>query len=375
MSITCATIHVLTTAKSGSGTLHRLLGQQKASKALDLPIEFVAITPDKPDMQFPGITYVTLPSTTSSLRKSAFEVAIVRDIMRRHDAVSTRSMLLSHHYYRNLKRRPAKLVTEVHNKLFKESRINYSKKLYLYTRLLARPCMSINDGVIGVTPEVLQDALSMSFRRSLASTTISNGIDVESIPCTGYKPYDGHCLDIVLLGSGMRPWFGLDRFLTGLQTRRDSAPVRLHLVGDFLESTSELPVDANCEIILHGRLTGKALDDLMSQMNLALATLAFFRTGLKEACTLKVREYMARGIPFILGTPDVDIPSNSPFLLKVPHDETPVDIAAVFDYARKLTERPSTNISSEMRDFALRHLDWKPKMLAYHRFMQEVAER
>ena len=64
------------------------------------------------------------------------------------------------------------------------------------------------------------------------------------------------------------------------------------------------------------------------------------RIGLSESPTLKVREYCARGIPWIIACKDPDFPDDFPYILRVPPDESPIDIDPVIDFAQKICSDP-----------------------------------
>ena len=55
--------------------------------------------------------------------------------------------------------------------------------------------------------------------------------------------------------------------------------------------------------------------------------------GLTEASVLKAREYCAWGIPFIITCTDPDFSDDFPFILRIPADETPVDLETVIEFA------------------------------------------
>jgi hypothetical protein len=69
-------------------------------------------------------------------------------------------------------------------------------------------------------------------------------------------------------------------------------------------------------IIYHGVLTGSAYDGLMRNMDYGVGTLAFYRSGLTEGSTLKVRDYIAYNLPIIAGYIDSDFKDTS-FYLKL----------------------------------------------------------
>jgi hypothetical protein len=123
----------------------------------------------------------------------------------------------------------------------------------------------------------------------------------------------------------------------------------------------------------HGMLTGGALDATLREATLGISTLAFFRTGLRQAAVLTTREYIARGLPTVLGYDDVDISDDCPFVHRVPNDESPLDIDALFVFAERVSARKG--ISAEMRAFAEHALDWRVKVPQFVRFAEELLDQ
>ena len=97
----------------------------------------------------------------------------------------------------------------------------------------------------------------------------------------------------------------------------------------------------------HGALHGAAFDAVLGGANIAVSTLAFHRTGLREGAVLKTREYVARGLPIVLGYEDVDVPADLPFVLQVPNDDSLVPIDALFAFAERAARTP--DLSAAMR--------------------------
>jgi hypothetical protein len=107
---------------------------------------------------------------------------------------------------------------------------------------------------------------------------------------------------------------------------------------------------------------------LLARADVAIGSLGLYRAKLQEASTLKVREYLARGIPTILGYRDTDFPEWAPFLLQIPNSADGV--------RRSLNEIEAFVRSSRggrvPRD-RIRHLDVAAKEAARLVFLEQVA--
>ena len=72
--------------------------------------------------------------------------------------------------------------------------------------------------------------------------------------------------------------------------------------------------------------------------------------------TLKLREYMARGLPFITAVGDPALPPDPAFALRVTNDDSPIDMAAVVAFAR--AAKGDAAVSARMRAHAQATLSW-----------------
>lgn len=231
-------------------------------------------------------------------------------------------------------------------------------------------------GLIGVTDEI---RLAEVWRagRELPSITVTNGIDVASVKATGYEPFTGTDLHLAFLASKLTPWHGLDRLIDGLRRYGGDARVTIHLVGEIPETSETTVATRRAMTRHHGTLTGSALDDLLGRVTLAVGSLGVHRKQMTEACNLKTREYMARGLPFILSHDDPDLAAREcqRFLLRLPADDEPVDVEAIIEFARVVSaENLPGYLSVAMRDYAARRMDWVPKMKQYADFCLRILE-
>jgi len=74
---------------------------------------------------------------------------------------------------------------------------------------------------------------------------------------------------------------------------------------------------------------------------------------------VKVREYCARGIPFIIASTDPDFPDDFPYMMRVPANDEPIDIQKVIVFYERIS---STNYVDEMRKYAEQNLSWERKL-------------
>ena len=196
---------------------------------------------------------------------------------------------------------------------------------------------------------------------------ISNGVDLDSMPL--HQPVDTS-RELHLIGvAEVHYWHGYDRLIAGLgeYSNAQRKPVYFHIVGGVWKS--EMYNDEHApgfaelidkyglqdKVIFHDQLFGDDLNAVFAQSSFAVGSLARHRSGISDIKTLKNREYASRGLPFVYSENDSDF-DHQPYVLKVPADESPVDIARIVDFVENLKMTPQ-----EIRH-TVEHLSWKEQM-------------
>lgn len=193
---------------------------------------------------------------------------------------------------------------------------------------------------------------------------ISNGVDFNKIKLK--QQINDTSQELHLIGvAEIHYWHGFDRLVKGLVNYYKSDPdykVIFHIVGDFFgerEKNDIIPLISTYHlesfIILNGAKHGEELDNLFEQSDIAIGSLARHRSGIENIKTLKNREYAARGLSFIYSEQDSDFEDKS-YILKVPADESPIDIFSVIEFYRKLNITPL-----EIRN-SIKSLSWEEQM-------------
>ena len=269
-----------------------------------------------------------------------------------------------------------KIVTEHHTNELGEletSKKNLTRILKIYIEKKFAPnFISKSKGIIGVTDEIRQVELTKT-NDKIPSTVISNGINVNEINFTSFKFFDDKELTLIFVASSFAPWHGLDRLLEGLKHYDGQLPIRLNLIGslpliyhDQIKSISNKTV--SIEIL--GKKYGEELDHYFRNSNIAISSLALHRNGMEEACVLKTREYIARGIPFIYAYCDSDLSGDESFALLFDSNDLHIDIKKLITFSKKVSS--IKNISSQERSFAKKYLDWEIKIKQMNSFVKTL---
>lgn len=174
-------------------------------------------------------------------------------------------------------------------------------------KILGRAIIRRAVAVIGVTNEiVLHEQERM--RADVISHVYPNGIDVNGFPAI--EDVRKGVPKFLFVAANFSPWHGLDRIFDALA--EDDSQCEIHVVGKCnVEQQAHMKNDGR--FTFHGELSLEGLRNISETMDVGISSLALERAGLKEACTLKVREYLASGIPVYSGHVDTALPSDFPY--------------------------------------------------------------
>lgn len=195
---------------------------------------------------------------------------------------------------------------------------------------------------------------------------IGNGIDLAGF--TTLRPPDSSSLRLAFAGSAGTPWHGLDR--VG-ELARLFPDVVCDIVGCTREdwraatSSSEEP-PAN--LVFHGNLPRSRYEPLMQQATAALGTLGLYRKKMDEACPLKVREYLAFGLPVLAGYEDTDVPAGADYFFQLPNNQ-----ATLAPHREKIAAWLERWRGRRVPRTAIAHLDTAEKEKQRLAFITQIA--
>jgi glycosyltransferase involved in cell wall biosynthesis len=239
-------------------------------------------------------------------------------------------------------------------------RRQYGKLQYLYFRVSSGYVLKRVKGIIAVTREIAHLPRYVETGKPIA--VIANGIPLESFearPVSNvYDPV------LIMMATGRYRWHGLDK-LTVLA--RKFPKWRIHIVGDA-EITAELAACENVKV--HGLLKRAEFEPLLAEAHVGLGPLALHRKDMKEACPLKVREYLSYGLPVIAGYEDTDFPGGAEFFLQIGNAESNVknSLHAIEAFVAKWMGR-------RVAPAKIAHLDYRSKEKERLSFLAELAGR
>lgn len=185
---------------------------------------------------------------------------------------------------------------------------------HIYNRL-TRSLLFINArGMVFVSDELSK---KHGFERlGKPGVVIANGIDLDrqahAPAATNHEPR------LVFMSSPGQPWQGVEKILW-LAGRFPAW--KFDLIGMEQEDLRETPPE---NLKIHGFLPRAHYEKILASADVAIGTLSLYLKSMDEASPLKVREYLAYGLPVIIGYRDTDFPQGAPFLLVLPNSPSNV---------------------------------------------------
>lgn len=142
---------------------------------------------------------------------------------------------------------------------------------------------------------------------------IANGIRLDDFPVL--KIAQNKFPRLVFIGTENQIWHGVDKILKLAKILREW---NFDLIGLDKQAINYLPPN----VAVHGFMKHDEYRTIFERSDAAFGTLALHRKGMNEASPLKVREYLAHGLPVIIGYKDTDFIKPVPFILELPNTET-----------------------------------------------------
>ena len=251
---------------------------------------------------------------------------------------------------------------------------DYPTTWYMTTSLLYRILyfpIILKDWLAGRQYKKYIDRIVMPQKREYAYgipvIPFENGVDVETI--SKRIPEVTDTIRIIAVAA-MCNFHGYDRLIEGLNyyyLANGKRRVELHMVGGKAEPGNELlrykelvkQYSLEEYVFFYGKKEGTELDQIYNKCNLAVASLGMYRIGYKTATSLKIREYLAKGMPIIAGS-KVDIFENEkfPYFLEFPNDDSYIKIDKIVDFYDMIyVNKSSEDLNDIIRQYAIDKCD------------------
>lgn len=210
--------------------------------------------------------------------------------------------------------------------------------------LLAKPSIKAAYGIVGVTNEIIEYERARANQAAKLSFLYPNGIvfDPADVAIDNRKDIP----ELLFVASAFASWHGLDLLLA--EIKKTQAKFILHLIGDVFEEDIQ-SAKSDSRVIIHGRKNQSEIKALAAKCWGGVSCFGLHRVNMKEACTLKVREYLMLGIPVYAGHMEV-LPKDFPFF-----KYGDVDINKILDFFKQHRNLSRIEISKKSEQ----HIDKK----------------
>jgi len=212
-----------------------------------------------------------------------------------------------------------------------------SKLMYLYHRLTRKLLFGPVKGIVSVTHEIANLPNVKYYNKPYI--VLPNTLNLENYEAIPYEE-DREMPNLVFMGSNGVFWHGISKIIE--LAKNTVGELNFHLIGNIKndESTS------SPNITYHGYLSKREFEELFSKIDVGIGSLSFHEKNMYEACSLKTREYLSRGLPIILGYNDTAFLNRElpQWVLQLPNapDNVELNIAQIIEFARQMKGRRLT---------------------------------
>lgn len=201
-----------------------------------------------------------------------------------------------------------------------------------------------------------------AFMKGVRTVNILNGID----PAKIIRRREHSCGNVIklLAVANVSSWHGFDRVIRGLAEYHGKRKIEFVIVGQGseLDELKRLVLQYALEdaVLFRGLQFGEDLDKCFDECDIAVGSLGLHRLGITPS-SLKSREYMARGIPFVASeTEAIELDDYvSPYVYMVPGNNQEINIEALLEWIDGID---MVKAGEALHTFALTHCTWKIQM-------------
>lgn len=296
-----------------SGVLHKVAGQIDQWRVAGHDVRAFVLTRDEDDVWPERVGDAHVRRYAGPLSRIKALIRLVEALRAFHpDLVYLRWDLFYPPMLRFPRRTP--LVVEVNTDDVAESAIG-SRIRSTYNRLTRGLLLGRAQALVFVTSEL---SAKPSFARFNAPhRVVTNGIDLAAYP--SLPAVESRTPRLAFVGTAGQPWHGLDKLVELAYRRPDW---RFDIIGMTTDAWATQAPPPN--VAWHGALDRAQVVEVLATADVGVGTLALHRKSMAEACPLKVREYLAVGLPILYGYSDPDADDLGHYALRIGNTETNV---------------------------------------------------
>lgn len=239
----------------------------------------------------------------------------------------------------------------------------YSKLSHFYNFLTRSKLLKNASGFVSVSNELISDNNFSKFNK--ASIVIGNGYDFKSV--NSKKRGFNDKVEFVFIGSPGQKWHGVDKIV---QLANVLSENKFHIIGPTVDDLSSYNLKIGKNTIFHGYLDQIRLEHLVSKCDIGVSTLAIHRNNMNEASSLKSRQYLAQGLPIIVGYKDTDLPDDCDHVLNIGNYEN--NVVDHIEEIKEFRDRVKEIDPDRVIKLSKNYLDQNEKEVARLNFLQKI---
>ncbi|MBP3683830.1 MAG: glycosyltransferase [Oscillospiraceae bacterium] len=212
----------------------------------------------------------------------------------------------------------------------------------------------------------------------IPTISIQNGVDVKNQPIRKEK-IDKSEIHMLAVASFQRA-HGYERIIKGLSEYYKNGGTR-KIVMDMVGSGYELDLYKKMteslklqeHVLFWGPKYGDELNSFFDCADIGLAPFGFYKHGIEVSSALKLREYLARGLPVVAGSKqDLFTEETFPYYLEFPNNDSVVEITKIIAFYDRVYHSDETYemVIQNIRTYAEENVTWKKTMAPIIEFLQ-----
>lgn len=207
-----------------------------------------------------------------------------------------------------------------------------------------------------------------------------NGVNVDSIiPVNPKEEYDPNVIKIVAVAT-LIAHHGYERIIKGVYDYYNNGGTRnivIDIVGEGTEKKKYQKLvdkyNLKNHFVFHGAKYGEDLNELYNNADIGLNALGAYKEGVRKLCTIKAREYLAKGLPVILGCEDNAFTGEvEKYGIVFENNSSTISVEKICDYLDQLYgENGKISVSSKIRAVAYNTVDNSKTLLPVINYIEE----
>ena len=215
---------------------------------------------------------------------------------------------------------------------------------------------------IAVTNEISKYELSRY--SNYHCNVVANGIDTTEVNYFNRQFGEGEILNVIIIVDAPVAWHGMDLILESIAKYTGNRKFELVIIGSISDADKAMAQKVK-HVKYVGYLQNEEKEAYFQNAHIGLGSFALYRKKLNEASTLKVREYLASGLPVCIGHKDTDIELSDVFKKYCFTVDTLIETLnweKLYDWAVEMYKDKSLN--KKIREEAECKLDFSTKVKA-----------